>query len=66
MGKATFTGWLVLFFFLMEWHGRDQQYAIAKLGLSWYKPLRWALYYLLIMAIYLYAGSQQQFIYFQF
>jgi len=66
LGRATFTGWLVLFFFLMEWLGRDQQYAIAKIGLNWYKPLRWAFYYVLIMAIFMFAGSQQQFIYFQF
>ncbi|MCX6308680.1 MAG: MBOAT family protein [Bacteroidia bacterium] len=66
MGKAWLTGWLILFFFLTEWQGRDQQYAIAKLGLNWYKPLRWALYYVLLMVIYMFAGSQQQFIYFQF
>lgn len=66
MAQSFWTWWLVLFFFLMEWQGRDQQYAIARFGLSWYRPLRWAFYYLIFLLIHLFAGSQQQFIYFQF
>ncbi|HET9571323.1 MAG TPA: MBOAT family O-acyltransferase [Bacteroidales bacterium] len=65
--NRSLTTWILVFiFFLMEWQGRDQQYAIAKLGLNWHRPIRWAMYYALILAIYLFAGSQQQFIYFQF
>jgi hypothetical protein len=52
--------------FVIEWIGREQQYAIALFGQKWYKPVRWAMYYGLILAIYFYAGSKQQFIYFQF
>jgi len=53
-------------FILMEWRGRAEQYAIANFVLSWPKPIRWGIYYVLIFTIFYYAGSEQQFIYFQF
>ena len=57
---------LVLFFIIIEWRGREQNYAIENMFHS--KPLwyRWAFYYLLILIFFLFAGSNQQFIYFQF
>jgi D-alanyl-lipoteichoic acid acyltransferase DltB (MBOAT superfamily) len=57
---------LVLLFLIVEWLGREQQYAISHLGIKWYKPFRWAMYYSIIVAIYFFKGSEQQFIYFQF
>ncbi len=51
---------------VIEWLGREQQYAIAKLGLKWKSPLRYAMYYAIIIAIFWFAGKDQQFIYFQF
>ena len=57
---------LVVLFLMVEWFGREQQYAIARLGLTWKKPFRWALYYSIVMIIFLFAGKEQQFIYFQF
>ena len=51
---------------MVEWIGREHQFAIADLGTRWYKPIKWAMYYAIILAIYFYAGSEQQFIYFQF
>lgn len=53
-------------FFIIEWIGREQQYAIERLGLKWYKPIRWAMYYAIILIIYNFLGPEQQFIYFQF
>jgi D-alanyl-lipoteichoic acid acyltransferase DltB (MBOAT superfamily) len=53
-------------FFIIEWFGRENQYGIAKLGLKWRRPLRWAAYYALIITIILMSGKEQQFIYFQF
>jgi D-alanyl-lipoteichoic acid acyltransferase DltB (MBOAT superfamily) len=55
-----------MLFMVIEWNGREQQYAIAHLGLGWIRPARWAMYYLLLLAIFYMGGSQQQFIYFQF
>lgn len=58
---------ILLFFFLtLEWIGREQNYAIEKLGFTWSRPVRWTLYYTIIYAVFYFAGSEQQFIYFQF
>jgi hypothetical protein len=55
-----------LFLFVIEWIYKDSEYPLAQLGLKWKRPLRYSLYYLMILAIYLYGGEVQQFIYFQF
>ncbi|GAB2829271.1 MBOAT family O-acyltransferase [Ferruginibacter profundus] len=60
---------LLLFLFLfivIEWLGREHQYALAALGLKWPRPVRWFFYYCIAMLIFLFAGKEQQFIYFQF
>ncbi|TDO20217.1 MBOAT family O-acyltransferase [Pedobacter duraquae] len=53
-------------FFIVEWFGREQQYAIAAMCSTWKRPFRWAVYILIIMTICLYGGHDQTFIYFQF
>ncbi len=57
---------LVFFFFVVEWMGREQSYAIAKMGLTLPSPVRWAFYYSILGAIMYFGGEEQQFIYFQF
>lgn len=57
---------LIIFFLMIEWMGREHQYALSRFGLTWYKPVRWAVYYVLVLAIFLFMGKEQQFIYFQF
>jgi len=57
---------LIVLFMMIEWLGRANQYAIAKLGPGWPKGLRWAIYYSIMLAIFLFAGNGQDFIYFQF
>jgi hypothetical protein len=57
---------LILIFVLMEWLGRESQYALSWFGRKLNAPFRWALYYIILFIIYFYAGSEQQFIYFQF
>lgn len=57
---------LVLIFILIEWIGREDQYAIASLGLQWKRPFRYAMYYAFILAILLLGQTEQEFIYFQF
>jgi len=67
MGKALTTIILVVIFVLIEWWGRDSQYAIAKIGLGWKKPLRYAIYCLIILSIMCFGNfNENQFIYFQF
>jgi D-alanyl-lipoteichoic acid acyltransferase DltB (MBOAT superfamily) len=63
-GKTTII--LVVIFVLIEWRGRTDQYAIAQLGRKWKSPLRYAMYYAIIIAIFWFGGEEQQFIYFQF
>jgi D-alanyl-lipoteichoic acid acyltransferase DltB (MBOAT superfamily) len=57
---------LIALFIAIEWLGREQQYAIQNLGLRWKRPLRHAMYYAIIIAIFWFGGKEQQFIYFQF
>jgi D-alanyl-lipoteichoic acid acyltransferase DltB (MBOAT superfamily) len=63
---AFITILLLMFFMVIEWIGREQQYAIAHIGLKWGRPRRWAFYYVITMMVFLLGGKQQQFIYFQF
>lgn len=53
-------------FILLEWIGREQEYAIAKIGLQQARPIRWIFYYALISGVFYFGGKEQQFIYFQF
>jgi len=64
--KVVSIAFLIGVFLIVEWIGREQQYAIAKIGLKYPKFIRWVLYYGIIYLIYLFAGQEQQFIYFQF
>ena len=66
MGNLLTTAVLVILFFIIEWKGREHQYAISHLGIKWRRAFRYALYYGLIIAIFYFAGSAQEFIYFQF
>lgn len=58
----------VIGFIIIEWLGREQEYAIANLGRKWNRPFRYAIYYLMIIAIIMSSDQQQgqRFIYFQF
>ena len=53
-------------FIIIEWFGREQQYATAKLGLKWKWPFRYLMYYAIIILILWFGGNEQTFIYFQF
>ena len=57
---------LLVVFIIIEWFGREQQYAIERLGSKWPRPIRWAVYYSIMIAVFYFAGEKQQFIYFQF
>jgi hypothetical protein len=57
---------ILLIFLVVEWLGRENQFAIARLGLQWRKPFRYAFYYSIVFAIFWFGGKEQQFIYFQF
>ena len=56
----------IIFFLIIEWFGREQKYALEKLGTRWFTPFRWAFYSFLIVCIIVLSGKEQEFIYFQF
>jgi len=57
---------LIMLFVFIEWLGREGQYALSNLGIKWKRPLRYAMYYAIIISIFWFGGKEQQFIYFQF
>ena len=64
--KMLLTLVLIIFFLIIEWFGRVNEYAIEKLGFSKPKYIRFIFYYGLVFMIFVFVGSNQQFIYFQF
>ncbi len=66
MINALITMCLVCLFVIVEWFGREGQYAIEKIGLQWKRPIRYGMYYAIIIVIFWFGGKEQQFIYFQF
>jgi alginate O-acetyltransferase complex protein AlgI len=61
---------LILFivsFTIVEWLGREEQYAIKTVGIKWPKIFRWSLYIFIVFLIgmFMYA-AETPFIYFQF
>jgi D-alanyl-lipoteichoic acid acyltransferase DltB (MBOAT superfamily) len=53
-------------FLLMEWLGRENNYAIANFGKSWSVIFRWSFYLFLILMLIYFGAKEQNFIYFQF
>jgi hypothetical protein len=55
----------ILFLIIVEWMGREGDYALSNLGRI---PVafRWIFYYLIIFFLFAYNGEEQVFIYFQF
>ncbi len=64
--RPTFLFVLLLLFIVVEWFGRREQYAIERLWLGYPRAVRWGIYYVIAMLIFLYGGKEQEFIYFQF
>lgn len=66
----TYGSWtiiiLIIFFFLIEWFGREGQYALDRISDKFNRPLRYAIYYTIVITLFWFGGKEQQFIYFQF
>lgn len=56
----------IIFFFIIEWIGRENQFAIEKLGLNWKPAYRYFFYVVIIITLFWFGGKEQQFIYFDF
>jgi alginate O-acetyltransferase complex protein AlgI len=57
---------LIAVFVIIEWLGREQQYALAAIGTKLNRFFRFLVYYVIIISIFWLGGDNQQFIYFQF
>lgn len=57
---------MAVIFFLVEWLGRRDEYALQSLGLRWPPVIRWGLYYFLFLVVAYFMGRANTFIYFQF
>lgn len=65
--KVIITILLLIFFIVIEWIGRRNNFAIEKFGEGNFRILRWTFYALIIFLIGMYMPSQSaEFIYFQF
>ncbi|QDH80800.1 MBOAT family protein [Echinicola soli] len=59
---------LVVLFVAIEWLGKEEDFAIQSIGVKWRRPLRYGVYYGVVILIY-FAGNYSneiEFIYFQF
>ena len=58
---------LILPFLMLEWIGREQNYALETLGAKWPRFIRWSFYSLLIFLVGIFMSvAGEKFIYFQF
>ncbi|MFD2542039.1 MBOAT family O-acyltransferase [Lacinutrix gracilariae] len=64
--RPTYLFVLIFIFIVVEWSGRCNQYAIERLWFKYPKFVRLAIYYTITIAIFLFSGKEQDFIYFQF
>jgi D-alanyl-lipoteichoic acid acyltransferase DltB (MBOAT superfamily) len=64
--KALVTSILIIFFIILEWIGRENDFAIQKFGFGWRRSYRWMFYLAVVFFIFYFAGKEQVFIYFNF
>jgi alginate O-acetyltransferase complex protein AlgI len=66
---SIFPKTLVVFigsFVLIEWVGRKSKYALENIGLQWSRIKRFSFYYFIVIMIFAFSNTKQEFIYFQF
>ena len=56
----------LIFFVIVEWFGREGDFALDKFTTNWNKIPKYGFYYQLIALIFIFKGQEQEFIYFQF
>jgi D-alanyl-lipoteichoic acid acyltransferase DltB (MBOAT superfamily) len=64
--EAAITLLFIVLLVLVEWMGREQEYAIKTIASKWRKPFQWGFYFVIVMLIFLFGSKSQEFIYFQF
>ena len=56
----------IIFFFIVEWIGREREHALERIFPKSKKVYRWSFYYFIAFLILYFNGEVQEFIYFQF
>ena len=64
--RPTFLIILVMFFIVVEWHGREGNFALDNFRNHGNRFLRWSFTFLILVLLFLFGKEEQQFIYFQF
>ena len=64
--RPTYLILLIFSFIIIEWVGRRNKYALEKLGFQYSTFLRWSMYMIIIVCIFIFGAKEQEFIYFQF
>jgi D-alanyl-lipoteichoic acid acyltransferase DltB (MBOAT superfamily) len=57
---------LISLFFIIEWFGREKDFALKSLFVNQPRWVRWSFFYMIVACIFYFHTSQKQFIYFQF
>ncbi len=57
---------LIAIFVVIEWLGRNSRHALEKMSVRLSRPLRFVVYYSIILAIFWLGGREREFLYFQF
>ncbi|HTA61552.1 MAG TPA: MBOAT family O-acyltransferase [Bacteroidia bacterium] len=57
---------IIFLFIIVEWIGRESNYAIEHIGIKLPAPIVWTLYYIMAATTFYFSGTEQTFIYFQF
>lgn len=57
---------VIIFFIIVEWMGRECNFAIEQIDRITNKTMRFVFYYVILLMIFLYATTGETFIYFQF
>ena len=57
---------LIIFLLMIEWLGKEGNYALEKFSSKWNKIIKWCFYYFILFLIFIYSKNKQEFIYFQF
>jgi len=63
--KVLFSFIMILVLLIVEWLGRNKEYALSNIGIK-QKWFRYLFYYFILFLILVYPGTENKFIYFQF
>jgi len=64
--EANIVIYAIYLMLIIEWLGRENNFALEKFGMRWYRPIRWLFYIVIFLLCMILIGEEQAFIYFQF